>query len=362
VAEDQDPTDASTKAIKDRNQRVRAEAAAKRKSRREQGDQRRANVQRNLDASEIVDDAFARGTHAATGFLKRHLNIIQWVVVAGALGGLSWQFYAAHKHKSEAKATDTLSAGLIAEFARVGEEEAEVQTDPGTGLGDPRPHFADDGARLKAAQDAYKAASGSENIRTLAQLGLAGALFDAEKYKDALAAYQSVRTSALAKTDGDVLGRSIEGIGLTQEALGEKDAARKAFHELGNSADVVFAGLGLYHEARLAFAAGQNDPAKELLKKALDKVKSESADAPVGFVNQMARDLLGRIDPSAVPPLPTKNQLTPEQIQALTKQAGEGEGQDGAPGLSKEKLDELLRALKQQQPAPAPSGAPAGKP
>ena len=82
MADDQDPADAGTeapqgtRAIKDRNQRIREEAAQKRKGRRE-GESRRAAVQRNLDAGELVDDAFARGTHAATGFIKRHLNLIQ---------------------------------------------------------------------------------------------------------------------------------------------------------------------------------------------------------------------------------------------------------------------------------------------
>jgi tetratricopeptide (TPR) repeat protein len=365
VSDDQDPSDAgtearqSTRAIKDRNQRIREEAAQKRRGRRE-GESRRAAVQRNLDAGELVDDALARGTHAATGFLKKHLNLIQWVVVVGIAGGIGWQIYAARKQKNEAKQTDTLVAGITKEFGRVG-EEADVGPDPMTGIGDPRPHFPDDGARLKAAEDAYRAATGSETIRTLAQLGLAGAAFDAGKYKESLAAYQAVRASSLAKTDSDVRHRALEGIGLAQEALGAKDAARKAFHELGNSDDVVFAALGLYHEGRVAFAAGERDPAKALLKKAIEKVtKPESADAPPSFVDQMARELLGRIDPSAVPPVPSKNTLTAEQLESLAKQAGQ-QGPDGAPALSKEQLDELLKSMKQRPPT-APSGAPASKP
>ena len=369
MAEDQDPADAGTdapkgtRAIKDRNQRIRDEAAQKRKGRRD-SEQRRANVQRNLDAGEMVDDALARGTHAATGWLKRHLNVLQWVLVSAAAGGIGWQIYVSRHHKTEAKATDTLMAGLTAQFARVGEEE-EVEADPQTGLGDPRTHYADDAARLKAAQDAYRAAAGGGSIETLAQLGLAGALFDGGKYKEALAAYQAVRGSTLAQGDADARFRSLEGIGLSQEALGDKDAARKAFHELGNSEAPAFAALGMYHEGRLAFAAGERDPAKELLKKALEKVgKPEGPDAQPGFVAQAARELLGTIDPSAVPPLPSKGGITPEQLQALAKQAeGEGDGDGkGGPGLSKEKLDALLRQLRQQAPQPGSSGAPVGKP
>jgi len=369
VAEDQDPADASTdapkgtRAIKDRNQRIREEAVQKRKSRRD-SEQRRANVQRNLDAGEMVDDALARGTHAATGFLKRHLHTFQWVIVLGAAGGIGWEIYSVRHHKSQAKATDTLLAGVTAEFGRVGEDE-EVEADPQTGLSDVRPHYADDAARLKAAEDAYRAAAGDGSVKSLAELGLAGALFDDGKYKDALAAYQSVRGSTLAQGEAHVRLRSLEGIGLSQEALGDKDAARKAFHELGNSDLVGFAALGLYHEGRVALAAGERDQAKELLKKALGKVtKTDDApDAQPGFVEQAARELLGSIDPSAVPPLPAKGGITAEQLQALAKQgAGDGDAKDGEPGLSKEKLDELLRQLKKNQPPPPASGAPAGTP
>jgi predicted negative regulator of RcsB-dependent stress response len=365
VADDQDPADAGTdaktgtRAIKDRNQRIREEAAQKRKGRRE-GESRRAAVQRNLDAGELVDDAFARGTHAATSFVKRHLNLIQWVIVLGVAGGIGWQIYAARKHKTEAKATETLVTGISAEFGRVG-EDAETQPDPMTGLGDPRPHFADEGARLKAAQDAYRAAAGSETIRTLGQLALAGTLFDAGKYKEALTAYEGVRSSTLAKTDTDAKYRAIEGIGLSQEALGAKDAARKAFHDLSASDDAIFAALGMYHEGRLAFAAGERDPAKALLKKAMDKVtKADSADSPPSYVGQRARDLLGQIDPSAVPPPPSKG-MTPEQLQALMKQAGD-KGGDGKPSLSKEQLEELIKNIQKNKPPAVPSGAPVGAP
>jgi tetratricopeptide (TPR) repeat protein len=362
VAEDQDPADTGTDApqetriIKDRNQRIREEAAQKRKARRDH-EQRRANVQRNLDAGELVDDALARGTHAATGWLKRHLNVIQWVVVAGAAGGIGWQIYTAQHHKSEAKSTDSLMAGVSAELGRVGEED-EVEIDPSTGLDDARPHFKDDAARLKAATEAYRAATGPETIRTLADLGLAGTLYDSGQFKDSLAAYERVKQSPLAQKDSDVRLRALEGTGLAHEALGDKDVARKAFHELGNSDLTLFSALGLFQEARLALAAGERDAAKDLLKKALDKVtKDESPDHPPSFVSSAARELLGSIDPSAVPPLPSRGEPAPVAAPKTSQKLE----------LSKEKLEELMRQIKEHPPAPAsgapaPSGAPAGKP
>jgi hypothetical protein len=351
------PEEDAPKAIRDRNQKVRDEAAQKRKSRRDS--ERRAAVSRNLDAGEMVDDALARGTQAATGWLKRHFNKLQWLIVAIAVGGIGSQIYRSRVHKANAKATDALMAGVLAELARVGTDE-ESGVEQSTMLADPRLHFTDDATRLKTAEERFRSADGSPTLKTLAQLGLAGVLFDAGKTKDALAAYHAVRESALAKTDTDVRLRSVEGAALAEEALGNKDGAKKGFKELESSDVPAFVALGLYHQARLAFAAGEREPAKELLKKVIEKAGTPSPDAPPGFTLTAAKELLATIDPNAVP----KQQLTPEQIQALmqqaaTKQAGQASGD--ASGITKEKLDELLRgATKKQQPAPAsaPSGSP----
>ncbi|HWP04143.1 MAG TPA: hypothetical protein VNN72_00315 [Polyangiaceae bacterium] len=347
--------DEAPKAIRDRNQKIRDEAAQKRKSRRDS--ERRAAVSRNLDAGEMVDDALARGTQAATGWLKRHFNKLQWVIVAVAVGGIGSQIYRSRVHKSDAKATDALMAGVLAELGRVGTDE-EGTVDPSTNIADPRQHFTDDATRLKTAEERFRAADGSPTLKTLAQLGLAGVLYDAGKTKDALAVYRSVRDSALAKTDTDVRLRSTEGAALAEEALGNKDAAKKGFKELESSDIPAFVSLGLYHQARLAFAAGERDAAKELLKKVIDKAGKPSPETPPGFAVSAAKELLATIDPNAVP----KQQLTPEQIQALMQQAAakqEGQSSDDASGITKEKLNEILNNVKKQSaPASAPSGTP----
>ncbi len=344
----------SPKAIRDRNQRIRDEAAQKRKTKSHS--ERRAAVSRNLAAGEMVDDALARGTHAVTGWLKRNFSTLQWVIVGVAAVGIGVQIYRSRTAKADAKVTDSLMAGVIAELGRVGTEESAM--DPSTGLDDPRVHFADDTARLKAAEDAFRAAAGNPSVKTLAELALAGVLLDQGKHKEAVTAYDAVRASALATKDADVRSRAIEGSALAHEALGEKDAALKGFRELGNSENAGFAALGLYHQARLAFAGGDRDGAKALLKKVLDKVAKPSAESPPGFVAQASRELLSTIDPAA---LAAQNELSPEQLQALAQQAAQKQGAD--PQMTKEKLDELLRQVTNDAaPAPAPSGAPASTP
>jgi tetratricopeptide (TPR) repeat protein len=359
VSKDEEPAPAATEAIRDRNQRIREEAAAKRRRKRE-SEERHANVRGSLEAGEIVDDALARGTHAATGFLKAHFNKLQWVVVLGIAGGIGYQIYAYRRDKAEAAQTDKLVAGIEAELARVG---GSAEPDEMTGLMDTRPSFADQTARLAAAEKAYRAAVGTDTVGTLARFGLAGTLFDQGKFQEAQKEYQAVRMSELAATDADLRCRAIEGVGLSEEGQGRTEQALAAFVELGKSDVVGFGPLGLYHQARLANQKGERDKAKELAKSALEKLekakgsdKTLSVGEPDGFTESAIRDLLASIDPSAAA-RPASPSLTPEQIQKLTEQAGDGDG------IDREKLDKLLKELQMKQvPAPAPSAAPSSAP
>jgi hypothetical protein len=250
VAEPDDQPKADPDAIKDRNKRVREEAAARRRSKRE-AEARRAAPARNLDTSEIVDDALARTTHAASVWLKRHLNTLQWLILALIVGGIGYQIYTYRRGVSAAQLTDELHKAVSAAQGRVGQGEAAP--DEYTQLGDPRPVFADEPARLKAAAEEYKKVenSGSATTSTLASLGLAGVLFDQGKYAEAKAEYQRVKSSSLAGRDLDVRARALEGIGLAEEAADHVDLALAAFRELGNLDAPAFAALGEYHQARL---------------------------------------------------------------------------------------------------------------
>jgi hypothetical protein len=170
----------SAESIREQNRRAREEAAEKRRSRRdtEKLAARRPTLGQ-LEASEIVDDALARTTHAVTGWLKRHFSIVQWVVVAGFAGGIGWQVYVHHRNKVEGRTTDALFAGVSAEYSRVGEAPAE--DDNMTGIADPRPQYATDAERLRAAEGAYRKVSDGDAATALARFGLAGVLFDQGK-------------------------------------------------------------------------------------------------------------------------------------------------------------------------------------
>jgi tetratricopeptide (TPR) repeat protein len=351
----------SDEPIRDRNRRLREQAAGARKRQREE--QQRAPA-RNLDTSEIVDDALARSTQAAGNFLKRHFNAVQWVVVAGLVLLIGYEVYEYRVGKLAEASSDALTVAIKAEDGRIGTEDPGP--DPQTALDDPRPGFATAADRRAAAEKDYREVAGSNGTSgaaILAKLGLASVLYDEGKYSDAKAAYESVKQSALASQDVDVKGRSIEGIGMSLESAGQAEAANKAFQELENLDTAGFGALGAYHQARLAFAAGKTADAKMLLEKAQKKldVATDSSDkskpfAAPGYLQHAIRELLRAVDPNAVAATP--NALTAEQLSQL------GAMGDENGGMSQDKLNQLLKEIAKKAkdnpgaPGPAPSPAP----
>ena len=348
---------------RDRNKRLREEMTGGRRTK----PGARAIPARNLEAGEIVDDALARSTQAAGAWLKKHANAVQWVVIVCLVGWVGYAIYSYRAGRAAEQASAKLSTAIRAESARIGSDE--TKPDPQTGLVETRPSFASEELRLKAAEQQYRAIAegGSTSSATFAKLGLASVLYDQGKFADAKAAYQAVKDSKLATQDLAVKGRALEGIGISLEAAGDKDGALKAFGELSNIDTLGFNALGAYHQARLSYAAGNTEKAKEYLKdaqKRLDTLAgadSKDAKKPFGngnsgYLQQAVRDLQRQVDPTAVPA--SSNSFTAEQIQELTEQMG-GDG-SGKGGLSSEKLKELLKGMGKipgggsAPPVPAP--------
>jgi predicted negative regulator of RcsB-dependent stress response len=351
--------DAEAEPSRDRNRRLREEVAGGRRTK--QG--ARAIPARNLEAGEMVDDALARTTQAMGEWLKKNANVVQWVVIVGLVSWVGYAIYGYRAGRAAEQASAKLSTAIRAENARIGTDE--TKPDPQTGLVETRPAFATEELRLKAAEQQYRAIAdgGSTSAATFAKLGLASVLYDQGKFADAKAAYQAVKDSKLASQDPGVKGRALEGVGMSLEASGDKDGALKAFGELSNIDALGFNALGAYHQARLVFAAGNTEKAKEYLKDAQKRLDTlAGADAKdakkalggsnTGYLQQSVRDLQRRVDPSAVPPA-SPNMLTAEQIQELSEQMG-GDS-SGKGGLSSEKLKELLKGMSGKTPDGAPN-------
>jgi tetratricopeptide (TPR) repeat protein len=342
-----------TEAIRDRNRRLREEAAAKRRKRSEV---QTARVRRNLDTSELMDDAFARSTHAVATWLKSHFNIVQWVVLGGLALWIGSEIYAWRVRRQREQASEELAAALRIDNGRVGSETPEPGPD-GEVHEDTRPAFPTDERRLAAASGAFRKAvttARRPNIAALAELGLAGTLYDEAKYGDAKGAYERVQKSDLYGSDHDVKGRTLEGLGLSLEGLGQLDAALKVFRELTNTDVVGFGALGLYDQARILHEKGDDTQAKELLKKAEEKLKAfGDKDGRLADLAHSLRELLEVIDPAAAA-ASAAAEITPELLSNLSQ------GPNGK-GITPEQLERLKQELaKRMRSAPVvPPGAAA---
>lgn len=302
--------------LENRRARRAARATARKKTTRER--QRMAEL--GLDAGERVDDAFTRATDTSFRWLKGHFNIVQWLVVASIAGWIGWQIYSWRSDKSSAKLGDALAEAVNADLGRFGGDE----DDPDSRSTDARRSFATQQEQQSAARDGYQKIIDQKPTAVgadMARLGLAGVLYDQGKYDQAKEQYDQVATSQLAKLDPDAKGRAIEGSGLSLEGKGDKDGAMKRFGELENLDVGGFRELALFHQARLLHDKGDDDGAKERLKKVVEKLGKEKETSPLdshGYLLESARALLERIDPKALPP-PSSDEALKRAIEQFQK-------------------------------------------
>lgn len=338
--------------IRDRNARVRAEAADKRRARRER--EQGGAPKRNLDASEVMDDALARSTHAAANFLTKHFNKVQWVIMAGLVGWIGYEVYSWRHDKNAEKATEALFKALSAETGKVGADSADVG-DRG-GPTDVRRSFATDEERLKAAKTEYLAASGSVGGKAtvLADLGAAGTAYDLGLYKDAQASFEKVTRQPAYATDRDIKGRTLEGLGMAIEAQKNEDQALKVFRELQNMDVPNFSALGLYHQARILKGQGKTEDALKLLDKAGEKlVPLKETPAVIKYIGTQVVELMELIDPKKAKELSDKLMSTEALKRLADSKALGGLGGPGGQNISPELQQRIQEMMEKQRNAPA---------
>jgi hypothetical protein len=301
---------------KDRNQAVRQQLLKKRTEAAKKGIP--------LAPGEMVDDALARGTDRAVRWAKDNVSTIQWVLLAAIVGGAGYGIYEWRMGVRAERASADLIRGVLDERGRISETHTGGADDD---TRDPTPTFKSYDERRAAALGAYRDVANKykgTGAAILGRLGEAGVLLDKKDWDGALAAYRDVKGSPLAAADIDVRGRAIEGIGFALEGKGDTDGAMHAFRELENTDARGFKELGMYHQARLLFAKGDKDKAKELLKGAREKLHASGETHPFTFLETAVDDLLRRIDPSLVADRPMGGaggkQLTPEDIERLKAQ------------------------------------------
>jgi tetratricopeptide (TPR) repeat protein len=324
-----------------------------------------------LAPGEMVDDAVARGLAGAGRWLRNNFGVLQWIIVGAIAVGIGYAVYDNRSIKRAEAASSELLKGTNSERGRVvaGTTSKGEEENPD----DPTPTFKSIEEKREAALVAYRRVTSSypgTGAAILARMGEAGVLLDKREWDAALAAYNEVKSSALAAADVTVRGRAIEGAGLVLEGKKDTDGALKSFRELENTDTRGLKELGMYHQARILHGKGESDKAKELLKGARERLKSaeassKSAAAPPGsesrpfsFLEGQIEDLLKRIDPAALavepsPPLPG---------------AGAGAGKSVTPENLKKLQEELARKLQEKGKksnedqgragTPAPAGSP----
>jgi hypothetical protein len=264
--------------------------------------------------------------------------------VGGALGWMYWQ----DKHQADASAV--LAQAFADERGRVSakDDDEEDDTPKRAAL---YPTFKSATERRDAALAKYRQVQSKypgTGAAYLARLSEAGLLLDQGDAKGALAAYGDVKGSPLAQADVEVRARAFEGMGFADELLAQSDAAGKdkhqddalaAYKQLEQLDVKGFKELGMYHEARVLQAKGEQQKAIDLLKDVHKRVSEPGESQPFSYLASVVEDRLRALDPSALPPKAPKMG---------------GLGGLGGPGgdlqnMSDEQIKELIKQMQQQK-------------
>ncbi len=295
-----------------------------------------------LDASEMVDDALARGWAGTTKWLRTNLPVIQWVIAAGLVGVSGYLGYTYFTQKTLGAASNLIASGAVAESGYVVAEDKRSDDDKEL---DPTQLFKTAAEREDKALESYRKAQQEHpgtGVAILAKLGEAGVLLDKREWDKSIEAYDAVLKTPLAAADPDVKGRCIEGIGLAKEGKGDAEGAVAEFRRLESIDAKGYKELSQYHQARLLLAKNTDEDrakAKDILKAAYDKLKEPALDKkPMPYLERSIEQALKSIDPSLVPDRDSMNsvrggQMSQEELQQRLRKIQEelGKKKDGDP-------------------------------
>jgi predicted negative regulator of RcsB-dependent stress response len=342
------------------NRRARRAAAAQ--ARKARMRERREAEAVGLDTQEMLDDALARSTDKAGKWVRKNSSTLQWVFVAGVVGWAGWGLYNWQAQEARAEASAALAIAVDTERGKVGDPSEQGKPNEQNVI-DPTPIFEDRAALRKAALERFQAAEAlraGSGTSAYAQLGAASVLYDEGKFDEAATQFESVANSELAKSDPELRGRALDGLALTQESKGDKEAALKTYGRLDNTDTPGFEELALYQQARLQRDLGQLDAAKENIKKLNEKLGPSEPLAFSASYLEIAAKTLGEELGVEKPP-PASNPITPEQLKAL--QAGVQQKINAASEQIKENQESEAAQDEGEASEPSPEGdAPSGSP
>jgi predicted negative regulator of RcsB-dependent stress response len=340
-----DPAAAAAEAEEPQNRRARRAAAAR--ARKVRGQERAEAEAIGLGAQEILDEALTRSTDNVARWFRGNSSILQGIVAAGLVAWAGWGLYSWRSEVSKAQASDALAAAVKAGAGIIGEPEKQGQPNE-QGVIDPTLIFKDAAARQKAAQAAFEQASRQRvgaPAAAYAELGLAATLLDDKQYDAAFTRFEATKNGEAAKSDAELKGRALEGMALALEGKNDLPGALKIYKELTNLGTSGFAAIGLYGQARMARATGDEAAARDAVTALNAKLAADSKSdapafgAPAGYLKQGAKllsDVLGVVPPAPAAPA-GGNPISQEQLQRLQREFQEKINQAGQKGSDGEK-------------------------
>jgi tetratricopeptide (TPR) repeat protein len=308
----------STAAMTPGQRLAAARAAKSAKKTAQRGREADEREKRAIDTAEVVREK-------AASYLGTNRRIV-WgaiatlAIAAGVLVGVrNWQ------------ASEEQAAGaLLEEASRIQLATIRTEDERAATEGDDEPTYTSKEARAEAALEKYRAVTSGypgTDAAAWAHVGEGRALLDRNEPAEARAAYQK----AIDAAEGDpaVTRQALEGIGFSFEAEENWDEALSTYEELGALANGLFESWGDYHAARMLLRKGDEDQAKQRLQTVLERLRTEDAPA-APYLRRQVESRLALLDPSlGTQSGGAQDQLSPEQLQELIRQAQARQGQSG---------------------------------
>jgi hypothetical protein len=320
-------------------------AASKRLSKIGEG-----SVKRPSSALQTVPEAdpILERAARASRWVREHQSVFGGLVAIGVLGAAGAGGWFLWQDRRNADASVLLAQAFADDLGHIAPAKDD-DADDESATKQLYPSFKSVAERRDAALAKYRTVESKyagTGAATLARLAEGSLLLDAGDAKGAIAAYDDVKSSPLARADAEVRGRALEGIGFAFELQAQSDAPSKNAHL--DSALATFKALeaidadgfkelGMYHEARVVLAQGDRTKAADLLKQVEALVSAPGGGHPFSYLQFVVEDRLREVDPTALPPKVPKT---------MGGRAGAGPG--GAVDMSDPKVQELIRQLQRK--------------
>lgn len=272
------------------------------------------------DAVEAADPLIER-TRAAAEWARKNQKLVQGVIVAAVVAAIGVGFWMYREKKNSIEASVALAQAVADERGLIGDPDKEDED----AIRDKVPMFKTTDDRREAALAKYRdveAKYKGTGASYLARLGEGALLLDKRDPDGAIAAFNDVLASSLAKADAEVRGRALESLGFAYEQKGDWDKAIEQYKQLESSDVLGFKQMAPYNEARCYQQKGDKPKAIELLKNLREDLMKSTDARLFSALRELAEDRLRQLDPTSVPPKRAQlsaggGQISPEMLDKL---------------------------------------------